>query len=213
MNGFDPTKHTLTDFLYALIGLFDPLIVLLAAIAVAVFIWGVIKYIHASGDPKQLKEGSKYLMFGVFALVVIVGLWGIVKFFTGLLGLEYAGPQFNSRGGSGTTNPTTPGGGVTNPTGPSAFGNTVVPAGYQVSGVSGAGTSGGGQGTTANGSVAGTTGGAQGSTQTSGTGVNGSSGAGTSQTRNISGSTQGTTVTQGGTQGTGQTGQTSTSNP
>ncbi|HRH26020.1 MAG TPA: pilin [Candidatus Paceibacterota bacterium] len=160
---------TLTDLLYAIIGLFNPIIILLAGICVVVFMWGVIKYINASGDPKRLKEGSWYLLFGIIAFVVIVGLWGIVKTVTSLLGLEFAGPQFKtSRSGTGSTQTATQSGSFGN----AQFSTQSVQSGRQVSGSTGYGTT----------------------QTTSGTTVSGSSGAGTTQT---SGSTQTNTGTQG----------------
>jgi hypothetical protein len=186
--GFSFADGTLTDLLYAVIGLFNPIIILLAGIAVVVFMWGVIKYINASGDPKRLKEGSKYLLFGILAFVVIVGLWGIVKTVTSLLGLEFAGPQFKTSRSSTTGSAVAPA--PASGFGSAQFTNQTVQTGTGVSGKTGYGTT----------------------QTTSGTGVSGATGYGTTQTTSgtgvSGGSGYGTTQTTSGTAGSGSTGNT-----
>lgn len=59
--------------------------------AVAVFFWGVVKFISNADDEKAVAEGKLYLVWGMIGIFVIVALWGIVGFIQANLGLAPAG--------------------------------------------------------------------------------------------------------------------------
>ena len=71
-----------TDFAEALgviQGLLNGLLPVLIAFAVAVFSWGVLKYIRASDNPEQRTEGRELMIYGIVAIFVMVSLWGLVS--------------------------------------------------------------------------------------------------------------------------------------
>jgi len=63
-------------------GLINDVIYLLIGIAVLLFIAGLIKYITAGGDEKQVAEAKHYIIFGIVALFVMTSVWGLVSILT-----------------------------------------------------------------------------------------------------------------------------------
>lgn len=84
----------LVSLIDELISIANKLIAVLVGLAVLVFIWGIIKYLYSAGDAKARQEWRNYMIYGVLAITVIVGFWGIVRAVLNLFGLGFAGPQF-----------------------------------------------------------------------------------------------------------------------
>jgi hypothetical protein len=59
-------------------------IILVAAIALLVFFWGLVKYIRKAGEG-DVKEGRDLMVWGTIALFVMVSIWGLVRFIQGEL--------------------------------------------------------------------------------------------------------------------------------
>lgn len=53
--------------------------VLFWALAVALFFWGVVKFIANANDTTEHEAGKKFIMWGIIAFVILVSLWGIVE--------------------------------------------------------------------------------------------------------------------------------------
>ena len=68
----------------------DTLIPILIAVSFLIFIWGLVQFfLIAKDDNKEAKQKGKDLMlWGVFAFVIIVSVWGIVALISGGLGLN-----------------------------------------------------------------------------------------------------------------------------
>ena len=62
------------------------LIPLLVAVAVVVFIWGVIIYITAGESDEKRKAGRNSMIYGIIAIFVIVSIWGLVAILQQLTG-------------------------------------------------------------------------------------------------------------------------------
>jgi len=60
----------------------------LIALAVLLFIWGLIKFVFASGDDDSRNEGKKLMIWGVITLFVIVSIWGIVQLLNQITGVD-----------------------------------------------------------------------------------------------------------------------------
>lgn len=58
----------------------------LVVIAVAVFFWGLIRYIWGQG--KDHSQGRNIMIAGIASLFVMVTLWGIIAFFQSTLGVS-----------------------------------------------------------------------------------------------------------------------------
>ncbi len=83
-------------------------ILVVAGLALLVFMWGLVKFIFKiGGDEKAIEEGKNLMKWGLVALFVMISVWGIIGFFQGELGLD----QVNQPPGGGI--PTNPFGGGT----------------------------------------------------------------------------------------------------
>ena len=65
----------------------NPIILLLAASAFVVFLWGVFEFIAHAGDETKRTEGKKAIMWGLIGLVIIFGVYGIINVALGTFGL------------------------------------------------------------------------------------------------------------------------------
>ncbi|MBI3572304.1 hypothetical protein HY091_02110 [Candidatus Kaiserbacteria bacterium] len=57
----------------------NPLILLLAAGAFVVFLWGVFEFIKNAGDEAKRSEGRSAIFWGLVGLVIIFGAYGIIN--------------------------------------------------------------------------------------------------------------------------------------
>lgn len=66
---------------------------LILAVAVLIFLYGLIGYISNSGDESKRKESVQYIIYGLFGIFVMVATWGLVSLLAGFIG-DYVGiPQ------------------------------------------------------------------------------------------------------------------------
>lgn len=68
-------------------GILKPLVPLIIALAVIVFLWGVLKFITAAGDEKRRKEGRDFIIWGLIGITVMFSIWGLVRILTDTLNL------------------------------------------------------------------------------------------------------------------------------
>ena len=62
---------------------------LLIAVALLVFLWGLMKFIlRIGGAEGKVEEGKNLMKWGLISLFVMVSVWGIVGFFQRALGIE-----------------------------------------------------------------------------------------------------------------------------
>jgi len=57
----------------------NPIILLLAAAAFVLFIWGVYEFIVHAGEETKRGEGRRAMMWGLVGLVIIFGAYGIIN--------------------------------------------------------------------------------------------------------------------------------------
>jgi hypothetical protein len=65
----------------------NPLILLLAASAFVVFLWGVFEFILHAGDEGKRAEGKSAIFWGLIGLVIIFGAYGIINIALGTFNL------------------------------------------------------------------------------------------------------------------------------
>lgn len=65
----------------------DSLVYLIYGIAFMVFLFGMLKYFFTSGAKAEenRREGKQLMLWGIIALVVLFGIWGIVRLLLGVL--------------------------------------------------------------------------------------------------------------------------------
>ena len=57
----------------------NPAIYLLIGVAVVVFLWGAVEFVARADDPTAKSEGAKHLLWGLFGLVIIFGVFGFLN--------------------------------------------------------------------------------------------------------------------------------------
>lgn len=78
------TIQSVLSIAKGIVGLISPLIM---TIGVAVFIYGIVRYIAASGDEEKIKSAKGYIVYGLLGLFVMVAFWGIVTAIVNTFGL------------------------------------------------------------------------------------------------------------------------------
>lgn len=75
---------------------------LLWALAVAAFFWGLVKFMMNAGDTSEHEKGKELIVWGLISFVVLVSVWGIVQLIAGDTFGYTSGPiQFiNKNGGA-----------------------------------------------------------------------------------------------------------------
>ncbi|PJE73607.1 MAG: hypothetical protein COV02_01725 [Candidatus Terrybacteria bacterium CG10_big_fil_rev_8_21_14_0_10_41_10] len=74
-------------------GIISSVIILLIAIAVLVFIIGILKYIARGDDEEERKKGKNLMIYGIISLFVMVSVWGLVNILVETFKLENQYPD------------------------------------------------------------------------------------------------------------------------
>lgn len=75
-----------------IIAILNLLVVLIIALAVVFFLWGVAKFILNAGDPDEQTKGKSIMFWGLIGLFVMTAVWGLVNFLGDAFGLEDDSP-------------------------------------------------------------------------------------------------------------------------
>lgn len=76
---------------YAICLISNSLIPLAFAIALVIFVYGVVKYIAKADDEEARKKGRNFMIWGLLAIFVMVSVWGFVKLIQNSIKLD-SGP-------------------------------------------------------------------------------------------------------------------------
>ena len=88
------TSPKLGDLLnYATCFIYSSAIPLIIALAVAMFIWGIVQYVINGDEEAKKAKGKQFMIWGIIGLVVMFGVWGIVKIVGTTFGIQNAIPQ------------------------------------------------------------------------------------------------------------------------
>ena len=80
--------RVLNEFLVkVVVQIINPIILLLAATAFVVFLWGLFQFIWHAGDEAKRVEGRKAVLWGLIGLVIIFGAYGIINIALGTFNL------------------------------------------------------------------------------------------------------------------------------
>ncbi|MBU1091849.1 hypothetical protein KKA27_03245 [Patescibacteria group bacterium] len=85
------STNDLGDVLIVIKELVDSIIPILMVLVVAVFLWGIVRYVTAGGDAEKEKAARGYIIYGLIGIFVLVAFWGIVKMFAGTFGVDTGG--------------------------------------------------------------------------------------------------------------------------
>lgn len=76
----------LFDYIFCLIN--SSVIPLLFAIALVVFIWGVVQFISGAENEEKREKGRQFMLWGILGLAVMVSVWGLVAIFNKSFGFD-----------------------------------------------------------------------------------------------------------------------------
>jgi len=74
--------NNLSSLISKLINYIKLLVPFIIALALLVFIWGIFKLVFAGGSEVDVKEGTKFMTWGIVSLFVMVSVWGLVAILT-----------------------------------------------------------------------------------------------------------------------------------
>jgi fumarate reductase subunit D len=57
----------------------NSIVPLFMVVAVAVFLWGIIRYITSAGDEEKQKSARNYIIYGLIGIFVMIAFWGIIQ--------------------------------------------------------------------------------------------------------------------------------------
>lgn len=66
-------------FIDQVVGVIGALVPLVIGLATVAFLWGVAQYILSAGDSAKKSGGKEIMYWGVIALAVMLGVWGLVE--------------------------------------------------------------------------------------------------------------------------------------
>src|SRR3989344_854198 len=97
--------ENLRDLVEVFLDILNSAVALIVALAVVVFIWGILKYITAGESEEKIREGRNYIIYGIIGIFVMVSVWGLVELLTGTFLLDNSSlpsPIIPNLGGSGS---------------------------------------------------------------------------------------------------------------
>ena len=64
-----------------------PLITLLLALALLLFLWGAFRFIAGAGDEEARTTGKRHMLFGVIGMLIMVSAFAILQIAAGTFGI------------------------------------------------------------------------------------------------------------------------------
>ncbi len=78
----------LGDLVEVILELLNSVVALIVALAVVIFIWGILKYISAGESEEKIREGRNYIIYGIIGIFVMVSVWGLVALLSNTFQLD-----------------------------------------------------------------------------------------------------------------------------
>jgi phosphate starvation-inducible membrane PsiE len=69
----------------------NPLILLMFAIALLVFLWGIFQFLTNTEDAKNREQGQKNMLWGVIGMFIMFGVYGIIRIVMDTIGVNISG--------------------------------------------------------------------------------------------------------------------------
>ncbi len=85
----DVVAELTTDTIIANIvtNVFDPIVKILFALALMMFLWGVAMFIFNASDDAKRSEGKKHIIWGLVGMTIMISVTGIISVVEGLIGI------------------------------------------------------------------------------------------------------------------------------
>ncbi|MBI3305941.1 hypothetical protein HYZ82_02275 [Candidatus Nomurabacteria bacterium] len=82
----DPNLKELLGYITNIIN--DAIVPLIFALAMVVFLWGVVQFVINSDDEAKKTKGKQFMIWGIIALTVMVSVWGLVNILGTTFGID-----------------------------------------------------------------------------------------------------------------------------
>lgn len=66
----------------------NSIIPLIFALALVIFVWGVVQYVINSGEEAKKEKGRQFMIWGIIGLAVMVSVWGLVNILGNTFGVK-----------------------------------------------------------------------------------------------------------------------------
>ena len=86
----DLQVNNIQEFICKLNDILTAIIPFLIALGIVYFVWGVISYVIGN-DEEAKKKGRDRMIYGIIGLVVIIAVWGIVRWVTSTFDVDNTG--------------------------------------------------------------------------------------------------------------------------
>ncbi len=84
---FVRSAGTITDILKAFAQSLGGFVAVGVALALCVFVWGLVRSIYLTKSDTELADARKQMTWGVIGLTVVVSMWGFVKLLQTMVGV------------------------------------------------------------------------------------------------------------------------------
>ena len=64
-----------------------PLMILMSAVAMLVFLWGMYEYVLNASDQEARSNGKQHMLYGIIGLLVMISAYGILKIAAATFGI------------------------------------------------------------------------------------------------------------------------------
>jgi len=61
----------------------NPIIGFMFAVAVVMFIYGIVEYIWSADNEEKIAVGKKHMIYGIIGIFVMIGVYGILNILSG----------------------------------------------------------------------------------------------------------------------------------
>jgi Na+/proline symporter len=89
--GSNPKFQNLLGYITCIINM--SVIPLIFALAVVMFVWGVVQFVINSDEEAKKAKGKQFMIWGIIALAVMVSVWGLVSILGNTFGIKTIIPQ------------------------------------------------------------------------------------------------------------------------
>lgn len=71
----------------------NPLILMLFAIAILIFLYGVVEFLINQSNEEKKTTGKSHMIWGIVGITIMLGVWTILGFVLNILGVDGIDPQ------------------------------------------------------------------------------------------------------------------------
>ena len=82
----DPTAAFASAVDPIIANILDPIVMLMFAVAVVVFVWGIVEMLMHGDDSTAREKGRNHMLGGIVGIVIMVSAWGIIFFISNTIG-------------------------------------------------------------------------------------------------------------------------------